>query len=61
MDLRLRLVKENGERTRGTERKLTGSYYTPSSLVNELIKSALEPVLAEAVAASSGESPQGHS
>ena len=41
---------ENGERSRGSERKLTGSYYTPSSLVNELIKSALEPVLAEAVA-----------
>ncbi|MBC7246315.1 MAG: N-6 DNA methylase [Actinobacteria bacterium] len=31
----------------GTERKTTGSYYTPPQLVNELIKSALEPVLAE--------------
>ena len=41
---------ENGGRTRGSERKLTGSYYTPSSLVNELIKSALEPILAETVA-----------
>ena len=40
----------NGENTRGSERKLTGSYYTPSALVNELIKSALEPVLTQAVA-----------
>jgi len=40
----------NGEKTRGSQRKLTGSYYTPSALVNELIKSALEPVLAQAVA-----------
>ena len=42
--------QENGERAKGSQRKLTGSYYTPSSLVNELINSALEPVLAEAVA-----------
>ena len=40
----------NGDKTRGSERKLTGSYYTPSALVNELIKSALEPVLAQVVA-----------
>lgn len=32
------------------ERKSTGSYYTPSSLVRELIASALEPVLADALA-----------
>ncbi|MCX7844511.1 MAG: N-6 DNA methylase, partial [Candidatus Bipolaricaulota bacterium] len=31
----------------GTERKSTGSYYTPHELVQELIGSALEPVLAE--------------
>jgi hypothetical protein len=31
----------------GTERKTTGSYYTRPELVHELIKSALEPVLAE--------------
>jgi len=31
----------------GSERKSTGSYYTPSVLVGELIKSALEPVLEE--------------
>ena len=41
----------NGEKTKGSERKLTGSYYTPAVLVNELIKSALEPVLAEAIEA----------
>ena len=35
--------------TRGSARKLTGSYYTPSSLVNELIKSALEPVMEETI------------
>jgi hypothetical protein len=29
----------------GNERKESGSYYTPSTLVAELIKSALEPVL----------------
>ena len=42
--------EENGGKAKGSERKLTGSYYTPSSLVNELIKSALEPVLAKAIA-----------
>jgi type I restriction-modification system DNA methylase subunit len=33
--------------TYGTERKSTGSYYTPPDLVHELIRSALEPVLEE--------------
>ncbi|GBL45067.1 possible restriction /modification enzyme [Sulfuriferula multivorans] len=32
--------------TRGNTRKLTGSYYTPDPLVQELIQSALEPVIA---------------
>ena len=32
----------------GSERKQTGSYYTPSSLVNCLLDSALDPVLDEA-------------
>ncbi|MFZ5615264.1 MAG: Eco57I restriction-modification methylase domain-containing protein [Pseudomonadota bacterium] len=41
----------NGKKTKGSERKLSGSYYTPAALVNELIKSALEPVMAEAVKA----------
>jgi hypothetical protein len=36
---------------RGSERKATGAYYTPPELVAELIKSALEPVMARAVAA----------
>jgi len=40
----------------GNARKLTGSYYTPDSLVQELIKSALEPVIAERVA-SRGDDP----
>lgn len=35
--------------TRGNTRKLTGSYYTPDSLVQELIKTALEPVIADTV------------
>lgn len=35
----------------GSERKTTGSYYTPPELVGELIKSALEPVMAERLAA----------
>jgi type I restriction-modification system DNA methylase subunit len=32
----------------GHERKTTGSYYTPSSLISVLLDSALDPVLAEA-------------
>ena len=31
----------------GSDRKTTGSYYTPRDLVGQLIKSALEPVLSE--------------
>jgi hypothetical protein len=34
----------------GSERKTTGSYYTPDSLVQCLLDSALDPVLAEAAA-----------
>ncbi len=37
---------------RGSARKLTGSYYTPDSLVQELIKSALEPKINEALSQS---------
>ena len=36
--------------TAGNERKLTGSYYTPDSLVQELIQSALVPVIDERIA-----------
>ncbi|BCL79617.1 N-6 DNA methylase [Ktedonobacteria bacterium brp13] len=32
----------------GNERKTTGSYYTPTSLITSLLDSALDPVLAEA-------------
>ncbi|MGI9213651.1 MAG: Eco57I restriction-modification methylase domain-containing protein, partial [Methylococcaceae bacterium] len=35
----------------GNARKLTGSYYTPDSLVQELIKSALDPVIEQRLAA----------
>ena len=35
----------------GSERKTTGSYYTPPQLVAELVKSALEPVIADRLAA----------
>lgn len=34
--------------TSGNERKTSGSYYTPTSLINSLLDSALEPVLDEA-------------
>ncbi|WP_444437557.1 Eco57I restriction-modification methylase domain-containing protein [Pseudomonas sp. A6] len=40
--------------TAGNARKLTGSYYTPDSLVQELIKSALEPVIEQCLAANPG-------
>jgi hypothetical protein len=33
----------------GSERKTTGSYYTPSSLIKELLDSALDPVIEQAV------------
>ena len=33
----------------GSERKTTGSYYTPSSLINCLLDSALDPVVGEAL------------
>jgi hypothetical protein len=40
----------DSDSTAGNARKLTGSYYTPDSLVQELIKSALDPVIARKVA-----------
>lgn len=43
------IVEEHGsiafDLVSGTERKTTGSYYTPPELVNELIQSALVPVI----------------
>lgn len=41
---------EDDGSSRGNARKLTGSYYTPDSLVQELIKSALEPVIERTLA-----------
>ena len=37
--------------TAGNARKLTGSYYTPDALVQQLIQSALDPVIAQRLAA----------
>ena len=42
------------EKSRGSARKLTGSYYTPPSLLNELIKSTLDPVIADAITSNPG-------
>ncbi len=40
-----------GDETKGNARKTTGSYYTPDSLVQVLLDSALEPVIQATVAA----------
>lgn len=45
---------DNNESTQGNARKTSGSYYTPDSLVKELIKSALEPVIAQRLAENPG-------
>ncbi|HRI06176.1 MAG TPA: N-6 DNA methylase [Nannocystaceae bacterium] len=39
-----------GGETKGNARKTTGSYYTPDSLVQVLLDSALEPVIADTIA-----------
>ncbi len=39
----------NVKQVKGSERKLTGTYYTPPNLVNQLIKSTLDPVIKQAV------------
>ncbi len=44
-----------GDETRGNARKTSGSYYTPDSLVQVLLDSALEPVVAAAIAAHPGD------
>ena len=48
------LIKNGGpphfELVNGGERKATGSYYTPSALVTQAIKGALDPVIAQALA-----------
>jgi type I restriction-modification system DNA methylase subunit len=48
-------VEIDGERSKfelvaGSERKETGSYYTPPELVRELVKTALEPVIEDRLA-----------
>lgn len=43
-----------GAATKGNARKTSGSYYTPDSLVQELLDSALEPVVAERLATHGG-------
>jgi hypothetical protein len=40
-----------GDETRGNARKTSGSYYTPDSLVQVLLDSALDPVIKDAIAA----------
>lgn len=40
-----------GGEAKGNARKTTGSYYTPDSLVQLLLQSALEPVIADTIAA----------
>jgi hypothetical protein len=42
---------DSGKKGTGSARKLTGSYYTPVPLVNELLRSALEPVIAQTLQA----------
>ena len=39
----------NRKRLKGSARKLSGSYYTPPTLVGELIKSTLEPTITQAI------------
>lgn len=50
-------VDAEGGSTAGNARKTTGSYYTPDSLVQELIKSALDPVIQEKLGASNAAPP----
>ncbi|MCS6899126.1 MAG: N-6 DNA methylase, partial [Polyangiaceae bacterium] len=46
-----RFTFATGDESRGHARKTTGSYYTPDSLVQVLLDSALEPVVADTLAA----------
>ena len=50
-------IDSEGGSTAGNARKTTGSYYTPDSLVQELIKSALDPVIQEKLGASNAAPP----
>ncbi|MYB05782.1 MAG: N-6 DNA methylase, partial [Gemmatimonadetes bacterium] len=42
--------RSSEKKTKGSARKLSGSYYTPPSLVGELVRTTLDPVIARAVA-----------
>jgi hypothetical protein len=44
-----RFLGDESEGTEGNARKLSGSYYTPDSLVQVLLDSALEPVIAQRI------------
>lgn len=44
-----------GRETKGNARKTTGSYYTPDSLVQVLLDSALEPVVKDTLASNPGD------
>jgi len=46
---RFRFIGDGSEKVKGYKRKLTGSYYTSPTLVGELIKSTLEPVIDQTV------------
>ena len=49
----------NGDKKpKGSARKLSGSYYTPPSLVGELVRTTLDPVIARAIA-ERAEDPRG--
>lgn len=39
----------SGGDAQATERRLSGSYYTPDALVHELLRSSLDPLIAEAI------------
>ncbi|MDR3159327.1 MAG: N-6 DNA methylase [Zoogloeaceae bacterium] len=45
----------NAEQSQGNARKTSGSYYTPGSLVQELLDSTLEPVICQRLAAADRE------
>ncbi|MBX7133457.1 MAG: N-6 DNA methylase [Fimbriimonadaceae bacterium] len=44
-----------GGSAKGNERKLSGSYYTPDSLVQELLRSALDPVIERTITENPGD------
>lgn len=48
-----------GDETKGNARKTTGSYYTPDSLVQVLLDSALDPVIADTIAKNPGKAVEG--